>query len=428
MRNLILTVAVVGALLGLAAVQYHFLRIAIQLEKVRFDKEARQALQAVVEQVEHDPVLGQQLSLLQGLRTGAPANPANDRALALADTVTRLIDNTLAAEGLSLNYAFAIKEGLLLYPVVSGPGFRPEEEEAYRTYVQLLQGQLRKDCNCDLFFYLQANNLLPLLMQRLIRLVLPSAAFLLLLLVALLFLIRMLHQLKKLDEVKNDFINNLTHELKTPAFSISLLAKLLRQALGAGDRKRSEEYLGLLEGENEQLKGHIDKVLELASLEAGHPQLKFQELELHPMLETTVRQYRHKAESQGGELNFRPQAGRSRLMADERYLSTAVRNLLDNALLYGGETPRITVSTLNQGKHILLSVADNGPGIALRDQRSIFRKFHRLSGGDIHNTKGFGLGLSFTREIARTHGGTVSVKSEVGKGSVFTIVLPVIHS
>lgn len=418
MRNLILTLVVVGALSGLAVAQYHFLRVAIKLEKVRFDREATTALLAIAGRLEQSPTLIRQW---QATRNGYSPNEAP----ALADSISRLADSVFLARGLPVDFSFAIKEGLLLYPVLLDADFKGGEEERYRTYSRLLKGKLRETCGCDLFLFLQVNNLFPLLMNRLYGLFLPSLAFLLLLLAALLILVRMLAQLKKLDEVKNDFINNLTHELKTPAFSISLLLKLLRQSIGAGDRRRSEEYLNLLQGENEQLKEHIDKVLELASMETGHYQLQRRELQLHAFLEQIVRQYRHKAEERGGTLAFAPEAAHNCLLADERYLRSAIQNLLDNALLYGGPKPRVVVSTQNQAKNILVSVTDHGPGIPPGEQRRLFRKFYRITNGDIHDVKGFGLGLSFTRQIARAHGGAVRVDSKAGKGSTFTIVLPI---
>lgn len=419
MRNLILTLVVVGALSGLAVAQYHFLRVAIKLEKVRFDREARTALQAIAGRLEQHRALIRQLQAARGRPDGAPARAA-------ADSITRLVDSVFLAQGLAVDFSFAIKEGLLLYPIVEDGRFKGQEEERYRTYSRLLKGKLRETCGCDLFLFLQVNNLLPLLMNRLYGLFLPSLAFLLLLLAALLILVRMLAQLKRLDEVKNDFINNLAHELKTPVFSISLLLKLLWQSIGAGDRSRSEEYLSLLQGENGQLKGHIDKVLELASLETGRYALQLREHQLHPLLEQVIRQYRHKAETRGGALRFTPGAALSRLLADEHYLRSAIQNLLDNALRYGGEVPDVAVTTRNEGRHVLISVSDNGPGIAPQYQGLLFRKFYRIPETNARKAKGFGLGLGFTRQVARAHGGTVRVDSKAGKGSTFTLVLPAI--
>ena len=421
---MILSVIVVGALLGLTIVQYGLLRVAIKLEKVRFDKEARLVVGAAVDRLGESLALQEQLIQLREGQAGPRQQELQKLAKAVADSLARLIDSVLVEEGLPMDYAFAIEEGLLSYPVVSGKGFRSAEEEAYRTYGRILQGKLREDCSCDFFFYLQVNNLFPLLMKRLYSILLPSAAFLLVLLAALLFMIAMLAQLRKLDQVKNDFINNLTHELKTPAFSISLLVKLLRQAIGVGDRKRSEAYLSLLQNENEQLKGHINRVLELASMESGHYELEFREQQLHPLLEKIIKQYRHKAESRGGQLNYKPEAAGDGLMGDERTLRSAFQNLLDNALLYGGEPPNIVVSTQNQGPNILVSVADNGPGIAPEIQQYIYEPFGYGNLNPASDNIGVGVGLSIVKQLVNLMGGDLTLLSRLEEGSTFTATLP----
>ena len=427
MRNLILAVVVVGALLGLAVVQYHFLRVAVQLEKVRFDKRAGQTMQAIAGQLERDATFREGLSRLKVAHYTGNRHEAQRLTDTLGGVARQLIDSVLASEGLTARYSFAIKGRLLMYPAIEGAGFKAAQEEDYRTYSHLLGETLREACYCDLFLYWQVNNLLPLLMKRLYWLLLPLAAFLLLLLAALLFMLRTLSQLRKLDQVKNDFINNLTHELKTPAFSISLLLKLLQQSITSGKQQKSIEYLTLLRGENEQLKGHIQKVLELASMETARYELDLKEVELHPLLEDIIRRYRHKAESKGGTLSFAPAPGQPRLMADKGYLRSAIQNLLDNALLYGGTPLRASVSARIRDGAIMIAVSDNGPGIAPRHQRLVFRKFYRISSGDIHKTKGFGLGLSLTRQVARAHGGEVRVSSQDGAGSTFTLVLPAMN-
>jgi two-component system phosphate regulon sensor histidine kinase PhoR len=239
------------------------------------------------------------------------------------------------------------------------------------------------------------------------------------------WLFRMLKQQRKLDRVKNDFINNLTHELKTPVFSISLLLKLVRKSISDGKKEKTEEYLQLIEKENKQLKGHIDMVLELASLESGKFNLELRPTKVHALLQEILSQFQPKLEDKNGTLHVTIEPIANDLHIDKSHFQNMLNNLLENALKYNDKTPIIEINTRLEEQKYYIEIKDNGIGISADDQKQIFDKFYRVSTGDLHQVKGFGLGLNYVKQVIEAHKGQITVKSKIGEGSTFTIELPI---
>jgi len=422
MRNQILAAAAVAALLGLAIVQYQLLRAGIQLERQRFEREVYSILQETEQNLNHRSLLRQQIRRLQRQGSAPLAAPEWLLPRMVEDSLRQLIAVAAAARGLDFPYRIALAEDFLSNPLVGAPFAGVGQEARWETYSLRLGGVLQQECNCSLVLHLQVEQTLGLLLRRLHYILVPSAVFLLLLLGLLLLLLRTLQRQERLARAKNDFINNLAHELKTPAFSISLLAKLLRQGLHSGKHAKSEEYLALLEQENEQIKAQVEKVLELASLESARYPMELRPGPLHPLLESVAAHYRLRAESLGGSLACRFEAEQDMVQMDEGHLRNILQNLLENALKYSSGPPAIELATANQAGKALIAVSDRGPGIAPEHQRRIFDKFYRVPNGLA--VKGFGLGLNYAREAVRAQGGDLRLESALGKGSTFIVELP----
>ena len=413
MRQFLLLLVIVGSLAGLGVVQYRLLQTGIRAERSRFDREVQLALQEVRVQ-------------WQG---GGPLPAAVSRAVtaaapdSLRGALETYLTERLARRGIDAAYTFAITGEQSQRAYVHSATYDPTTFEPW-TYSVLLDGYPAQRCACLLYLHLDIPNLYSYLLGSLADLLIPLVLFLLLILAGLAYLIYLLARRRRLQAVQNDFINNLTHELKTPVFSISVAAKVLRRSLGDGTAAKAGEYLDLIERENQKLKGHIDKVLELASLESTTYRLDRQLIDPAPVVARVVANFRYRAAERGGTVTLAADAPTRRLSVDEMHFVNVIENLLDNALKYGPPGGTVVVRTAVSDDHWHLYVRDQGPGIARAEQGRIFDKFYRVSQGDLHPVKGFGLGLHYVRAVVRAHGGGVGVADAPGGGAVFHVRLP----
>ena len=238
------------------------------------------------------------------------------------------------------------------------------------------------------------------------------------------FTIFSLFRQKKLSEIKNDFINNLTHELKTPIFSISVIHKVLRQKLNRKMSAEYNQYLDLLENENNNLRKKVEGVLDIAMIENGSLELKLREVNIHQVIEKAIKRYAFVIEQKNGEIKVVLNANKVNIQLDEEHLINVINNLLDNAIKYCEKQPEILITTKDINNGIEIIIADNGIGIDKKDQSSIFEKFYRVSTGNIHKIKGFGIGLSYVKMIVEKHKGKIQVQSKLGEGTEFIIFIP----
>ncbi len=229
---------------------------------------------------------------------------------------------------------------------------------------------------------------------------------------------------KKLSTIKNDFISNMTHEFKTPISTISLASEMLSDASISQTPEKQSRYLKMIRDENKRLSVLVESILQTSILDKGEFKLKLSEIDLHEIINTAINNTQLLISQKGGVINTALTAQRFKLMADRVHLTNIVFNLIDNAIKYSIDVPEITVKTENIENSIRISVKDNGIGISKENQRKIFDKFYRVPTGNVHNVKGFGLGLSYVLAVVEKHGGTVDVQSEVGKGSTFIITIP----
>ncbi|MES2389333.1 MAG: ATP-binding protein [Bacteroidota bacterium] len=229
---------------------------------------------------------------------------------------------------------------------------------------------------------------------------------------------------KKVSEIKTDFINNMTHEFKTPIATISLAADAIENPNVSADPGRVKYFTGLIREENKRMNNNVERVLQMAQFDQSRLQLSKDLLCAGDLLESIACPMRLQAEKAGGTLTTQIPDEPICLYADAHHLGNVFANLLDNALKYSGGAPEITVSAMQQGAMLSISVADKGIGLSATARRHVFDKFYRVEKGNIHNVKGFGLGLSYAQAVARAHGGNITVKSSAGKGSVFTVSIP----
>jgi two-component system, OmpR family, phosphate regulon sensor histidine kinase PhoR len=231
---------------------------------------------------------------------------------------------------------------------------------------------------------------------------------------------------KKLSEMKTDFINNMTHEFKTPVATIMIASEALRDPELTEDKTRLDRLANIIYDENVRLGNHIERVLNIAKIDKGDLKLEYREVEMNDLLSAIVDSMGLQLEKRHASIDLQLDAVDATVLGDELHLSNVIFNLIDNANKYSKGDPEIKITTLNSGKNLIIRVADKGIGMNRDQQAKIFDQFYRIPTGNLHDVKGFGLGLSYVNDIIRRSKGTIRVKSEKDKGSEFEIVLPCI--
>ena len=230
---------------------------------------------------------------------------------------------------------------------------------------------------------------------------------------------------KKLSIIKNDFISNMTHEFKTPISTISLASEMLGDSSIAQTPEKQQRYLKMIRDENKRLSVLVESIVQTSILDKGEFILKHSEVDIHDIINTAINNTQLLIDQRGGTIQTQLTATKFKLQADRVHLTNIVFNLIDNAIKYSKGVPEILISTHNTAEGIMIKVKDNGLGISKENQRKIFDKFYRVPTGNVHNVKGFGLGLSYVLAVVLKHNGTISVDSELGKGSTFNVHLPI---
>jgi len=238
------------------------------------------------------------------------------------------------------------------------------------------------------------------------------------------FSLSIIFKQKKLSEVKNDFINNMTHELKTPIATIGLSSESLLKNDFSGDPDKIKRYASIIHKENKRLENQVERVLNVAKLDKEQVVLKKSTLDIHELLEEVKDNFEFNQEEKGGIITMDLAATDDAIRADEVHISNVLYNLIDNAIKYCTETPNIKIRTKNENKFLRIDIEDNGIGIKREDLDQIFEKFFRVHTGNRHDVKGFGLGLYYVKLILEAHKGSVEVKSTLGKGTTFTLRIP----
>ncbi|MCC6542102.1 MAG: HAMP domain-containing histidine kinase [Flavobacteriales bacterium] len=229
---------------------------------------------------------------------------------------------------------------------------------------------------------------------------------------------------RKLSEMKNDFIGNMTHELKTPISTIALSSEVLSDPGIVDEPDRLRQYARIIRGENERLRIQVERVLQLGSMDKDKLELKREQVDMHAIAREVEEHFRLQAQERGTRISLKPGAQGHTVHGDRVHLTNALTNLIDNALKYGRPGGSIEVVTSSRGGEFVLSVTDDGIGIRKEDLRHIFERFYRVHTGNVHDVKGFGLGLHYVKQIVEAHGGGVSARSDFGKGSTFILSLP----
>jgi len=251
-----------------------------------------------------------------------------------------------------------------------------------------------------------------------------SVLFILVIISCFIYAIKVIIRQKALSDTKNDFINNMTHEFKTPLATVSLAVEALQDPELSSQDKFRARYLGIIKDENKRLVSQVENVLQAAALDRKDFNLKIELLNLADILESTVGHFGLQVEKKGGQIIFFNELNQPMIEGDLFHLTHIFNNLLDNANKYSPETPTISIEARDDSDQVFITIKDEGTGLNKDALRKIFDKFYRVPTGNVHDVKGFGLGLSYVKAMLEAHKGGIRVSSELGKGSSFTINLP----
>jgi two-component system phosphate regulon sensor histidine kinase PhoR len=252
-----------------------------------------------------------------------------------------------------------------------------------------------------------------------------TSVFLTMIIIAVfIFTLWVIFRQKRLSEIRNDFVNNMTHELKTPISTISLASQMLNDGSIPIENKNLPHISGIIDTESKRLGIQVEKVLQMAVFDRGKIKLKLKVLDANEVLDAVLNNFSLLVKKRGGVLDSDLKAKLTMVNVDEVHFTNMISNLLDNAVKYCREVPEIKLSSRNEKNYLVIVVADKGIGISKDDQKRIFEKFYRVPTGNVHNVKGFGLGLSYVKKIVEIHQGYLKVKSEIKKGSAFELFIP----
>ena len=262
-----------------------------------------------------------------------------------------------------------------------------------------------------------------------VRFMIPSIIFTIVLLITFIFTIVVIFRQKRYTEIKNDFINNMTHELKTPIASISLAVQMMNDESISHTEQMTRHLSGVIADETKRLRFLVEKVLQMSMFDKKSVVFKKKELDLNEMVENIAQSFNLRVEHTGGKIYTQIEAIDSAIYVDEVHFQNAITNLMDNAVKYRkpDEPLDIYIRTWNEHDKLYLSIQDTGQGIKRENLRKVFEKFYRVHTGNKHDVKGFGLGLAYVKKVVDLHQGEIKAESELGKGTKFTISLPILR-
>lgn len=460
-----LVVAISVALLGLVLIQAKWIRDTLVLKDAQFSESIDNALVVVGERLERAEAREQLQYLPGGGSQQIGRGPASDdstgqpglhadhllddlfRGLLTAGMLRdiqnridpRLLDSLIREElvlrHITYPYEYGVFDGdgqLVLQGLQEGTDTTALRHSPHRTQLFRNDWMLEQLDGPTWWLHLHVPSRPGLLWRSLWPMVLTSAIFLVLIAILFGYTLRTIFRQKRLSDIKNDLVNNLTHELKTPISTISLACEALNDPGMPKDQEQVNMLTNMIRDENKRLGMLVENVLLSAVTEEGGMRLRLSDVDMHAVLAEVVRNSALQLQKRGGGITLQPLAELGHVRGDRTYLTSIFYNLIDNAVKYCTASPMVRITTRSDAQNLMIEVQDNGIGIPKGEQSKIFDRLYRIPTGNIHNVKGFGLGLSYVRAVVERHGGTIRVESHAGgseqeTGSRFIITLPFEH-
>ena len=418
-RTFLIIVAITGiALAGIIFIQFYWIRNAVSLHEEQFDSRVRLALKGAVNQMYEN----KSDTCVEGLfcnRNCMHKDSILNNGINV-DALKPIIKKEFSEAGLHEPYIYGIYKLNATHPdFISKPGF---EKQLLGTIHEASLSCIFKNDQLVLGAWFPDEK--QQAMQSIFWWLLVCFFLMAVLVFGFIFSIYSFLSQKTISEMKSDFVNNITHEFKTPIATISLASEMLLKPSVLASEAKARKYAGIIYDENLRLKNQVEHVLQLAVLDRGMYNLKYKSIDLHQLILKIAESYQLLIKEKNGTLKLQLNATSHQSYADDMHVENIITNLLDNANKYSPGNPDITISTFNRNDHLVVAVEDKGIGISNENQKRIFRKMFRVHTGNVHDVKGFGLGLYYVKSMVEAHNGNINLHSEPGKGSRFEISLP----
>lgn len=445
-----------AAVIGLAAIQVYWLNYSIGLNESKFDENVMGTLSEVKRQLEaYDEQQYEMSTKLfktkseSALSLRIQESGMKDYSRLTGDMdideridlkkLEEILKNGFESGSLPIKYDYGVfSEELQDFVILNGNYIKPLDSDVQASTIQAGNKQMDSNLRNSPYSIKLFNNKYDTpgalvlhfpdrtshIWRNIMPMLLLTVLFLSIILFAFLYSLNVIFRQKKLSEMKSDFINNMTHEFKTPIATISLATDSIMSDKIAGSKEKVGRFAKIIKQENRRMLGQVEKVLQMAQIEKNKIQLNWDIVEVHRLIEMAKENFELVVQSRGGTLDLDLQAVNDEIRSDQNHLSNVIHNLLDNANKYSPEKPEIRIETHNVQDGIEITVSDKGQGMSREAKKHIFDKFYRVHTGDRHDVKGFGLGLSYVQAMVNAHNGNIKVKSELGKGSSFTLFLP----
>ncbi len=409
----ILVIIAVACMIGIGITQIYWFRQAFNAEEDRFNREVNSALYSVARQLfEINDAPVPRVNPIQQLSTNYYVVMVNSEID--ANLLEYLLITEFEKSGLQADFEYGIYDCI-------------DEKMVYGNYISKSRhpgdnqrGSLRTWADQSYYFGVHFPKKASIITNRM-GIWIFSSLVLLVVMVFLGYAIYIILKQKRLSEVQRDFINNMTHEFKTPISTIAVAAQVLKDPKIQENPQRLQNYAHIIETENQRLKNQVERVLTVASLD--REAMKKEPVDLHQIIQTSVRSIQVNLQEKEGKVHTDLQAQHTKIHGDSMHLTNVIYNLLDNAIKYCVAAPLVSIHTRNHNGSIDLEIRDNGIGISVEEQQKIFHKFYRVPTGNVHDVKGFGLGLNYVQTVVQAHGGTVQLESTPGSGSTFKLTL-----
>jgi two-component system phosphate regulon sensor histidine kinase PhoR len=415
--NSIIVLAFVS-LLGVVFMQVYWVRNAYELKEEHFNHSVRLSMKTVLNrllEIHTDSTLKQLTS----------PDPCIIKKTEVTDVIQpQVLDSLIKAElgcmQITDGYEYGIyNRNTLRFSMGNYQKYKPEL--LLSVHQQSIEALFSPG---DYFFSIYFPRQQNYLMRQLIGWMAISAVFLLIIIFSFWFTIVTILRQKKVSEMKNDFINNMTHEFKTPIATISLASEMLMKPAVQQDQTKTSRYAKVINQENARLQNQVEQLLQIAIIEKGELKLNLKTIEMHKLLQNTIDRFELKLQEKQGQIIYRPEATKDLVTADQQQMAHVFVNLIDNAIKYSPSKPEIIIATSNHQAGFEVRISDKGIGISRENHAQVFKNLYRVHTGDVHDVKGFGIGLYYVKRMLGMHHGSIELDSELGKGTTFTVFLP----